>query len=301
MEMEDAHTIEPEIPGLPGHSLFAVFDGHGGHNAALFASKNLLSCLMDRESFTSYMHDQTNREFLMSAMKEAFLEVDSKMRLHFRSMAALDGERSGCTAIAVIVTPTHVVCANAGDSRALLYSEGTEGKNVELSHDHKPWMQSERQRIEEAGGCVSMKRVDGELAVSRALGDFQYKSETLPPEQTKVTASPEVIDYERVPEQDWFFVLACDGIWDVMSNEDVIRSVTTYMTEHGEGNPQLMAEEMMCESLAKSSRDNMSVVVVLFQSGLSKVASEGAGVEGLRAIRAEAEQKRLQADGARGV
>lgn len=95
-------------------------------------------------------------------------------------------ERSGCTAVAVVVTPTHIVTANAGDSRACL-SRG--GKNVELSYDHKPYNEGERSRIERAGGMVSMKRVDGELAVSRALGDFQFKNVKLPPQDCKVPIS----------------------------------------------------------------------------------------------------------------
>lgn len=93
-------------------------------------------------------------------------------------------ERSGCTAVAVMLTPTHIVTANAGDSRALL-SRG--GANVELSFDHKPGNAGETARIVAAGGVVSFKRVDGELAVSRALGDFQYKDKDLSPEKCKVS------------------------------------------------------------------------------------------------------------------
>lgn len=147
----------------------------------------------------------------------------------------------------------------------------------------------------------------------------------------QVTAFPEVIVSERVPEEDHFLVMACDGIWDVMSNtvrplpalryvpfgrgspragsgggregkergreggklclwpalqrrcvgspspavvlwiQDVIASVDRYMTVLGEADPKLMAEELMCECLTKESRDNMSVVVVLFEAGRSKV------------------------------
>jgi len=294
MEMEDAHTIEPNVEGMPGHSLFAVFDGHGGQSAAIFASQNILSCLLKTEKFVAYKADQTNLELLKQAMQEAFLEVDRLMRIDF---APKSGERSGCTAIAVMVTPTHVVCANAGDSRGLLCSAG---KNVDLSLDHKPWKDEERERIEAAGGCVSMKRVDGELAVSRALGDFQYKSEELDPKLTKVTANPDLMSHERVPDEDHFLVLACDGIWDVMSNTDVIQSVDGYMSKLGESNPQLMAEELMCECLAGQSRDNMSVVVVLFEAGKARIVDGGNGIAVLRAARAEAEEKQLKAEAAAG-
>jgi protein phosphatase PTC2/3 len=62
-----------------------------------------------------------------------------------------------------------------------------------LSYDHKPYDEGERSRIEQAGGMVAMKRVDGELAVSRALGDFQFKNIRLAPEDCKVTPSPSVL------------------------------------------------------------------------------------------------------------
>ena len=75
-------------------------------------------------------------------MQEAFLEVDVRMRRNFQDRM---GERSGCTAIAVMITPSHIVCANAGDSRALLCRNGD---NVELSHDHKPFHDEEKSRIE---------------------------------------------------------------------------------------------------------------------------------------------------------
>ncbi len=96
---------------------------------------------------------------------------------------------------------------------------------MELSVDHKPYTPSEQARIEAAGGTVSMKRVNGDLAVSRALGDFVYKhSRELPAERQQVSPEPEFIVKERSAE-DQFLILACDGIWDVMSNEDVARNV----------------------------------------------------------------------------
>ncbi|CAM9345561.1 unnamed protein product, partial [Ectocarpus fasciculatus] len=79
---------------------------------------------------------------------------------------------SGCTAVCTLITPKYIICANAGDSRSVL---GTGGATKPLSYDHKPHLELERKRIENAGGGVQWKRVDGDLAVSRAFGDFQYK------------------------------------------------------------------------------------------------------------------------------
>ncbi len=85
--------------------------------------------------------------------------------------------------------------------------------------------QAERQRIQEAGGTVLIQRVNGSLAVSRALGDFEYKNNSnRRPDQQLVSPEPEITSLARSTkpdEQIAFIVLACDGIWDVMTNEEL--------------------------------------------------------------------------------
>lgn len=97
------------------------------------------------------------------------------------------------------------------------------GKAVPLSFDHKPTNEEEKTRIERAGGTVSnaggVPRVNGNLNLSRAIGDLKYKDNSaLPPEAQIITAHPDVRVFELTPADD-YFVLACDGIWDVLSNE----------------------------------------------------------------------------------
>jgi len=84
-------------------------------------------------------------------------------------------EDSGTTAVVVVLTPQSIVCANAGDSRAVYSKNGA--RVVPLSYDHKPDDEDEERRIREAGGYVSGGRVEGDLAVSRGLGDFRFKDE----------------------------------------------------------------------------------------------------------------------------
>lgn len=80
---------------------------------------------------------------------------------------------AGCTATVILVTKTEVICANAGDSRTVL-SRG--GRAKDLSEDHKPDNRLELERIQRSGGFVEDGRVNGMLALSRALGDFEYKN-----------------------------------------------------------------------------------------------------------------------------
>jgi protein phosphatase 1B len=166
---------------------------------------------------------------------------------------------------------------------------------VEMSFDHKPYNAGEQARIEGAGGTVSMRRVNGDLAVSRALGDFTYKhSPHLPAEKQQVSPEPEIKAEPRSLEKDQFLVLACDGIWDVMTNDEVAEFVLAKVEDGEEaaesaaaapGPPvvrtpacsppvcllgagveslEVLAGELIDECLNKGSRDNMSVVLVAF-------------------------------------
>lgn len=124
---------------------------------------------------------------------------------------------AGCTACVVFITKDRIYCANAGDSRAIIGQTG--GRVTALSEDHKPSNTKERTRITKAGHSVMMERVDGELALSRAFGDHQFKDKTnMKAEDQAVTAYPDVSVRARNAADDFVFV-ACDGIWDCVSNE----------------------------------------------------------------------------------
>lgn len=85
-------------------------------------------------------------------------------------------ESKGCTANVVLVTNNVLICANAGDSRCVV-AEG--GKAVSLSVDHKPSLKKERDRIYRAGSTVNVEgRIDGNLNLSRAIGDIAHKKNT---------------------------------------------------------------------------------------------------------------------------
>lgn len=136
-------------------------------------------------------------------------------------------DRSGSTAICALVTPDVIYLANCGDSRGLLISKET----VALAtYDHKPMNPVEKERIQNAGGSVMIQRVNGSLAVSRALGDFEYKRVPgFGPFEQLISPEPEISDWGRSP-QDEFILLACDGVWDVMTNEEVCLFVRYQLT-----------------------------------------------------------------------
>jgi protein phosphatase 2C family protein 2/3 len=122
--------------------------------------------------------------------------------------------QAGCTATVALITSTEIYVANSGDTRAVLSSKG---KAKDLSHDHKPDLPAEKRRVERAGGFVEEGRVNGIIAISRAIGDMEYKNRALKPEENMVSVVPEVIVEPIKPEHD-FLLIACDGIWDCMTS-----------------------------------------------------------------------------------
>ena len=97
-------------------------------------------------------------------------DKDSAMGYPYGDFQRQLESQAGCTATMALITPNEIYCANAGDSRAVAYLK--EGTTLPLSFDHKPDNADEKMRIESAGGFVSENRVNGNLNLSRAFGDF---------------------------------------------------------------------------------------------------------------------------------
>lgn len=258
INMEDSHTHLLSLPDDPGTAFFAVYDGHGGAKIAQYAGKHLHKFILQRPEY--------KEGSIPDAMKQGFLDVDTAML----EDEALKDEMAGTTAVSVLIKDNTLFCANVGDSRAI----ASIGGRVEpLSYDHKPSNYGEKKRIVAAGGWVEYNRVNGNLALSRALGDFIFKkNQRVRPEEQIVTAFPDV--EVKLVTPDWeFIVLACDGIWDVMTNEEVVEFVRMRI---GSGmDPEDICEDLMTCCLAPDCQmgglgcDNMTVVLVCFLHGKS--------------------------------
>lgn len=204
VHMEDSHTHILSLPDDEEAAFFAVYDGHGGANVAQYAGQNLHKLIVNRPEYKD--------NDIKTAIKMAFLEIDDAMLAD----ESMQDQMAGSTAVICLIKNNHLYCANAGDSRMIACING---KLDLLSFDHKPNNTEELKRIRDGGGYVEYNRVNGNLALSRALGDFVFKrNKNKMPEEQIVTANPDV--QERDITDDWeFAVLACDGIWDVLSNE----------------------------------------------------------------------------------
>jgi len=129
-------------------------------------------------------------------------------------------EGKGCTANVLMVVNNMLVCANAGDSRCVA-AEG--GRAVPLSFDHKPTNKKERERIYKAGSTVNVEgRIDGNLNLSRAIGDIAHKKNTkLPLQDQAVTSMPDVKIHQLTNKTD-FIIMGCDGIWETKTSQQIV-------------------------------------------------------------------------------
>ena len=172
----------------------------------------------------------------------------SALSLQYLQIANSRNAEDGTTAVVVFTQGNEMFVAHTGDSRAVLVHRN--GNVSVLTLDHKPNRPDERRRIQELGGSVvfwGVWRVEGILAVSRAIGDRMLKP--------LVVAEPEVKQVTRT-EEDQYLVLASDGVWDTVSNDDVAQLVLKYE------DPQTAAQHVMEEAYARGSMDNICVMVI---------------------------------------
>ncbi|KAK2390647.1 Protein phosphatase 2C family protein [Trifolium repens] len=234
--MEDFYDIKTSIIDGRSVCLFGIFDGHGGSRAAEYLKDHLFENLMKHPKFL------TDTKL---AISETYQQTDA---------AFLDSEKDnfrddGSTASTAVLVDNHLYVANVGDSRTVI---STAGKAIALSEDHKPNRSDERKRIENAGGVVMWAgtwRVGGVLAMSRAFGNRMLKP--------FVVAEPEIQDQE-IDEKTEVLVLASDGVWDVVQNEDAVSLA------RAEDAAEVAARKLTEAAFNRGSADNITCIVVRF-------------------------------------
>lgn len=176
--------------------------------------------------------------------------------------------QAGCTAVVAVLHGNDLYVANAGDSRAVLCRGG---QAFALSEDHKPGQEGERSRIMAAGGFLSniggVTRVNGNLNLSRAIGDLKYKTNSgLPANEQIITAEPDV-KHVVLTGNDPFFLLACDGVWDVMTNQQACDFVSQRLQQ--DRDLKTISSELLDTCLASNPSetqgvgcDNMTAIIV---------------------------------------
>ena len=114
--------------------------------------------------------------------------------------------------------------ANAGDCRGLLVE--SENRVFALNEEHKPMDSRERSRIEKAGGLIIKMRIDENLNLSRALGDFHYKSNySIPFDEQLIISKPDIYEIVVDTEKSSYLFMGCDGVFEVLSDLEIARQV----------------------------------------------------------------------------
>ncbi|XP_006645973.2 protein kinase and PP2C-like domain-containing protein [Oryza brachyantha] len=246
--MEDTHFMLPNMREEKDLHAFGIFDGHRGSAAAEFSVRAVPGFLKQFDSNTS----PTN------ALTEAFVRTDRAFReeliLHQKSKRITQKNwHPGCTAVTALVVRNKLFVANAGDCRAIL---NRAGEPFPVTRDHVASCPKERERIIKEGTEVKWQidtwRVGAAaLQVTRSIGDDDLKP--------AVTAQPEVIE-TILSSDDEFLVMASDGLWDVMSNEDVLSIIKETVKE-----PGMCSKRLATEAAARGSKDNITVIVVFLR------------------------------------
>jgi len=249
---------------------FAVYDGHGGNGCSLYLKNNL--------------HKNIN-EFSIKGIKTA-IEITEN---NFLTSKAIDYnydllDTSGSCGVILLIKKNKCIIANIGDSRLVMFKN----KRVVFStSDHKPNTYIEKHRIESQGGSVYQttaampiyqngKLIEipwrvcpGGLSVSRTFGDIESKDERFGGKKGVVVALPDVSEFELNDEYN-FIVIGCDGIFDVLSNGEIIECIKIVLKINKDKNKKMnelcgdFADMIIKSALAKESFDNVSCIVIVF-------------------------------------
>ncbi|KAJ1281466.1 hypothetical protein BS78_04G307900 [Paspalum vaginatum] len=253
--MEDAHVCISDLAKNFGCnsvddeviSFYGVFDGHGGKDAAHYVRDNLPRVIVEDADFPLELE---------KIVKRSFVHTDSKFAETFSQHKGLS---SGTTALTAMIFGRSLLVANAGDCRAVLSRRGTA---IEMSKDHRPCCINERKRVESLGGYVDDGYLNGQLAVTRALGDWHLEGmKEVGEPGGPLSAEPE-LKMITLSKDDEFLIIGSDGIWDFFSNQNAVDFARRKLQDHND--LRLCCREIVDEAIRRGARDNLTAVMVSF-------------------------------------
>lgn len=244
LSMEDRFIAAQRILG--DVQLFGVFDGHNGADVAMYCTSHMVDHIKRELTDHSHLgHLHPVEHALTTAVERLDLEG-----------SLLPGMREvGSTACMVVLTPEDAWFVNVGDSRAIVK---VNQQVHQMTLDHKPTLRSELDRVQRHGGFISNTdgtwRINGRLNLSRSIGDWSMRPFIIP--------TPTIRHHRRVPHAvtDEYTVLATNGLYDVMSNLDVVRIID--MHPHTPSGVTHALTLLVSESRRRGSRDNITIVYI---------------------------------------
>lgn len=251
---EDKHNIIKNIDGRDSEmaklNYYGIYDGHGGKFVSKFLSENFYKYFMDK---------RTEYPLKKRDVTRAYKYFQDLLRTKYKSNATNTG--STCLIVTHYVKNNneYLNVLNLGDCRCVVCNNNIA---IPLTKDHKPDKPEEDNRIKQLGGNIVFDGYDwriADLSVSRAFGDLSA--------EPYVGCEPDLFEY-MITGKDKFLILACDGLWDVMDNQEAVDFVlkTCYdMKTNTRTNEKInMAKKLADRAIEKGSGDNVSVIIVFF-------------------------------------
>ena len=260
---QDSHFYREYV--RPCLRLLGVCDGHGehGHLVSGYVSQHLPQLIRDLSCRSGL------RNTWKKILQDAFAQCCNMLK-----QQRFDTECSGCTCVVVGIQNGRLHCGNVGDSRAVLgtRSEGGRVVAVDLSNDHKPDRQEEKQRVLKFRGRIGSDTTSKDdvlrvwvddtggpgLAMTRVLGDWSST-------QAGVISVPEVISH-TITEKDVFVVVASDGVWEVVSSEEAVQTVAAAREKGRSGSKALVDLAVRRAQERDNCVDDVTAVVVELNS-----------------------------------
>lgn len=234
-------------------NMFSVYDGHGGKYVSKCLEKTIPEIFLRKK-----LQFPLSKNFI----ENAYTHIQSSLKKNWFNLANFCGSTCLVVFHYKLNNNTHLQVLNTGDSRCVLCRDNFA---VVLTKDHKPNWPEEKIRIESLGGKIYRDAGDdwriGDLSVSRAFGDINA--------EPYVTCIPDIFNY-KLTKDDKFIILGCDGLWDVLTNQEAVNFVISraFDVNTGNKNKEITSEnisKLLAEyAIKKGSTDNVTVIIVFF-------------------------------------
>lgn len=247
--MEDFHLINTEFNLKQNQALFGVFDGHGGVDVAKKLKDELssrfakiINCTITNDTSSTI---ENLIRYLFKKFDEDIIKQYAPVNVKYES-TNFSSLGSTCTLVYLVkeIDATYLYCANIGDTRGLLISKGGATR---ITYEHKPSDDFENKRIKANGGVIFGGRLFGQFSLTRAFGNFALK---------KWVISEPFIKKLILTDQDKYVVIASDGIWDVITDDNC------FEISLGVESSKEFCEELINTAVSRWSKDNLSCVVI---------------------------------------
>jgi serine/threonine protein phosphatase PrpC len=232
-------------------NFYGIYDGHGGIEISRYLKENLSKFFIDTNCMNSKFLNKQHIFDIYECIQKKLIEFE------------IPSKKAGSTALVTLIIHNKIKIINLGDCRAVICNNNNIA--IPLTKDHKPSSYDEKKRILEMGGKIKYcnnddPRING-MAVSRSFGDLDAKP--------YISHIPDIYDYKI--HNDKFIILGCDGVWDVLSNQDAVDYVLNLLDDikidknHNNKNKKNIANLLGNHAISMGSQDNISIIIIFIK------------------------------------